>query len=389
MDQKQKFIHVYLSGQYTMTECCRLFDISRETGHKMWRRFQEQGLVGLEPRSRAPRHCPHALDAQTVHRFSELRRHHPSWGPVKLIAYLSKRHPEQALPAPSTVGALLKRQGLVRCRKRRARPARFVSELGGYYGPNAVWCADYKGEFRCRNAKLCYPLTISDGYSRAFLRCQGLCSTNRYDAQKVFEGAFREFGLPDAIRTDNGPPFSSPSGISRLSVWWVMLGIRPVRIAPGKPTQNGRHERIHRTLKEDLLNLGVEKNLRAQQRAFDRFIHEYNHQRPHQALGHDTPASRYVPSLKQYPTKLREPHYAEHFKVVRLNAQGELVYNQRRYAISSVLARLPVGIVDAPQGPERLYFGPLILGYFSPKRGFKRGAPLPPKAPTPIFQTPD
>ena len=337
MDEKQRFIKTLLRGRHSMSECCRLFGVSRETGHKMWRRFQKEGLRGLEERSRAPKHRPQAISAQMAHRLCELRRDHPTWGPVKLVGYLANRFPEDRFPAPSTVGELLKREGLVRARKRRARPGRYESELGGYYGPNAVWGADYKGEFRCTNGKRCYPLTISDGFSRALLRCQGLCSTNRFDAQKVFDGAFREFGLPDAIRTDNGSPFSGPSGVSQLSIWWVLLGIRPVRIARGKPTQNGRHERIHRTLKQDLLRFGVEKNLRAQQRAFERFMQEYNQERPHQALGNVTPASRYVASPRRYPTKLREPEYADETEVLRLNRQGELLWQGRHYAISPLV----------------------------------------------------
>jgi len=375
MQEKEKFIRAYLTGKHSMSECCRLFGVSRETGHKMWRRFQCEGMAGLQPQSRAPKHRPHSIDAVLSQRLCELRRKHPSWGPVKLVAYLSRRESSRRWPAPSTVGELLKREGLVRKRKRRARPLHCSSDVAGYVGPNAVWCADYKGDFRCGNGKRCVPLTISDGYSRMLLRCQSLYSTNALDAKRVFTATFREFGLPDSIRTDNGCPFSSVSGLSVLSVWWVLLGIRPVRSRPGRPTENGRHERIHRTLIDDVLSFGVEKDLHAQQRAFDRFVFEYNELRPHQSLAGATPSSRYLKSTKPYPTKLREPAYANHAFVERIDKVGGLIYKGRTHQISPLLSGLPVGILCGDDGWERLYFGPLLLGHFTRRAHFKRGRP--------------
>jgi len=377
MKEKERFIELCLSKKHTMSDCCRMSGISRQTGHKMWRRFKAEGMAGLAPHSRAPMRQANAIESTLAQQLIEVRIAHPGWGPRKVVAHLRNTHPEMELPAPSTVGELFKREGLIRAKKRRARPARYNTELGGYHGPNAVWCADFKGQFACGNKKLCYPLTISDGYSRALLRCHALSSTKTRASKRVFEATFKEFGLPDAIRTDNGSPFSSVAGISRLSLWWILLGIAPLRITPGKPTQNGRHERIHRTMVDELLRFGVEKNMRGQQRAFDVFTNDYNHKRPHEALANKTPASVYVPSVKRYPTKLREPQYADTTLVYRLNKHGELLRKGRRYPICSLLANYPVGITvandGADEGIEKLFFGPLQLAHFHPKRGFKRG----------------
>lgn len=206
-----------------------------------------EGQQGLAPRSRAPKSNRRAVKGSTIELLAELRRKHPGWGPRKLIGVAAKQYPELQLPAASTLGEHLKRRGLVKKRTRRERAAKYHTELGGYHGPNAVWCADYKGQFRCGNGKLCYPLTISDGYSRMLLRCYSAAATDLRTAKKVFDAAFREFGRPDAILTDNGSPFSGVHGVSQLSIWWVMLGIIPLRARPAKPSDNGRHERIHRT----------------------------------------------------------------------------------------------------------------------------------------------
>ena len=374
MEEKMQFIKARLSGEYSMVECCRLFGISRETGYKWWKRFCQGGEFGLQEKSRAAHRHDNAMDGAMAAWLCEIRRKHPKWGPRMILGRLKLKHPDKHFPSPSTVGALFLREGLVRKTKRGARSGDYSSDVGGYYGPNAVWCADFKGQFRCGNGCLCYPLTISDGFSRSLLRCQSLRGTEGSASKKVFESAFREFGLPDAIRTDNGVPFSSVSGVSPLSIWWVKLGITPLRIQPGKPTQNGRHERIHRTMKQDV---PIEKNLRAQQRAFDEFTQDYNYHRPHQSLNDQTPAMLYTASTKPYPTKLREPEYEEVATVERVSKAGALKWKEKTIAMTPLLAGEPIGIVLADDDRHQVYYGPILLGVISKKGAFLKGRPKP------------
>ena len=355
MDEKQAFVERKLAGM-SMSENCRLSGISRQTGYKIWNRFVAEGWQGLAARSRAPKSNRRAVKSSTIELLVELRRKHPGWGPRKLIEVAAQKNPNIKMPAASTLGKHLKRRGLVKKRTRRARAAKYHTELGGYHGPNAVWCADYKGQFRCGNKKMCYPLTISDGYSRMLLRCHSARGTDLRTARKVFDAAFREFGLPDAIRTDNGTPFSGIYGISQLCIWWVMLGIVPLRGRPSKPCDNGRHERIHRTMVDELLQFRIASNLRAQQRDFDAFTKTYNKVRPHDALGGKTPSDVFTKSTRLYPTKLRETTYLPDTEVLRANKQGRIEVGRRAH-----------------------------LGYIHPKRGFLRG--VPPRGTNPKLHT--
>ncbi len=247
MEERAKFVVECIRGELTMSELCRKYEISRKTGYKWWARFQIDGRSNLSDRSRAA-HChPNATPEEVATILVGARKEHPTWGPRKLLAYLTYRYPRLVLPSASTVGGLLKRHGMSRPRRPRCRTPPYSVPFLGCDEPNAVWCADFKGSFALGNGRRCNALTISDAYSRYLLRCEGLGHIDDPRVRPIFESAFCEFGLPAAIRTDNGPPFSTiaPGGLSRLAIWWIKLGIRPERIAPGAPQQNGRHERMH------------------------------------------------------------------------------------------------------------------------------------------------
>jgi transposase InsO family protein len=322
-DQRVQFVVEALYGSSGIAELCRSFGISRKTGYKWLARYDQDGAAGLVDRSRAPRHHPNALASTTASRLLRVREQHPTWGARKLLAWLRAHEPELALPAVSTVYAMLKRLNLVRPRRFRRRVPPMSSPFAACGAPNDTWCVDFKGWFRVGDGTRCDPLTISDAFSRFLLRCEAVPGTRGVDVRPVFEAAFREFGLPNAIRSDNGPPFASTGagGLSRLSVWWVRLGIRPERIEPGKPEQNGRHERMHLTLKQETAR-PPRHSVRAQQFSFDRFRHVFNNERPHEALGQQTPATIYEPSLRRMPARVPEMTYPEHFEVRHVRRNG-------------------------------------------------------------------
>lgn len=372
MEERKLFIRAVLAGQHEMAELCRVFGISRKTGYKWWARFQEQGQPGLSEVSRAPAHHPNAVSDEVVRAVIEARRAHPRWGARKLVAWLERRQPERSWPAPSTVGEILRREGLVCRRKRRSRTGDYTSKLAGYYGPNAVWCADFKGQFKTLDHRWCYPLTISDGFSRFLLRCEALAKTDAVLAWPVFDAAFCEYGLPDVMRTDNGVPFSSTSGLSALAIWWVKLGIRPERITPGRPTQNGRHERIHRTMLDELSCVPA-PNRSEQQRTFDCFRREYNEERPHEALDMQPPSTRYAASTRRYPTKLRQPEYPDGYRTERIEHDGFLHLEKTPVYVSRRLVGEPVGIKPKEDGTREVFYGPLFLGTIDAKGRLIRG----------------
>ena len=302
VDERVRFVRRLLDGE-AMTALCEEFGISRKTGYKIFQRYQQIGVRGLTDRSRRPyRHAnqlPGAVEALIV----RLKKDRPTWGAPKIRERLRQRWPEIAAPAISTVHAVLDRHGLVTHRRRRRRPRLTGTPLTAVSQPNGLWCADYKGEFLLRNQRYCYPLTITDYATRYLLACEALSTTQERYAFSVFERTFQDFGLPEAIRTDNGVPFASAHalyGLSKLAVWWLRLGIRLERIAPGHPEQNGRHERMHRTLKAETTRPAA-ANLAAQQRKFNAFRQEFNQQRPHEALDLETPAACYTPSLRSIP----------------------------------------------------------------------------------------
>jgi len=365
MKQRVKFVLDYESGLYTMSELCERFGISRETGYKMWARYEGDGLAGLEERSRAPKSCSHKTASAVEREIIKARRAHRTWGPVTLLGYLKRTQPQLGLPAPSTAGDILKRAGLVQPRRRR----RQVRHPGRPYvpmaSPNDVWTADFKGQFRMRDGRYCYPLTVLDGYSRYLFACRARYSTEGGGARSVFKRLFCEFGLPLQILTDNGSPFASTGlgGLSKLSVWWIKLGIHPIRIEPGQPQQNGRHERMHRTLKADATRPAC-ANIGAQQRAFERFRCCYNDERPHRSLHGQVPASLYERSPRPFPQREPPIRYPAHFEVRKVCANGCVKWHDRFVFISHVLTAEPLGFEPIDDGVWSIYFGPVLLARF-------------------------
>ena len=344
-----KFIADLGSELYGMSELCGKHGISRKTGYKWKERFTQEGSEGLKDRSRAPKHSPRQTSSEIAERLLELRRQHPSWGPRKLLAWLEKHEPGPDWPQASTVGGLLKRAGLIgSCRRRAARAHSVAVARTEASGPNEVWTSDFKGEFRTGDGRLCYPLTVVDGFSRFVLVIQGLPSVAAPGAWPMFERAFREYGLPRVIRTDNGNPFASSSalaGLSRLSVRWIKLGITLERIQPGHPEQNGRHERMHRTLKAETTRPPA-ASATDQQALFDRFRHEYNEQRPHEALGQRPPSELYQSSSRPYPGRIPQPEYPGHYEVRSVSRGGEIKWRGRFLFLSQALSGERVGLEE-------------------------------------------
>jgi putative transposase len=364
MDERMRFIVEHGRGEHGMAELCRAHGISRKTGYKWLARYQAAGIEGLTERSRAPQRRPGQIESAIAERLVAERAAHPTWGPRKLVARLRQREPEVVWPAASTVGDVLRRAGLTIPRRTR----RHASPTGG--GPpaacteaNAVWCADFKGQFHTQDGSLCYPLTISDAASRFFLRCQILPGVSGDRVQPLFEATFREYGLPTAIRTDNGPPFGSTglAGLTELAVWWIELGIRPDRGRPGHPQDNGRHERLHRTLKAETAAPPA-ATVRAQQAAFDAFRREYNTERPHEALGQVPPSSQYTPSLRPFPARLQPPTYPTADLVKRVRPNGAIRWRGTEIYVAAPLAGRPLGLTDRGDGHWEVAFGPLLLG---------------------------
>jgi transposase InsO family protein len=365
MDQRTQFIADYLRDRLSVTELCGLYGVSRKTGYKWIDRYLIYGPQGLEERPRKPNTSPRQTPDYVVAAILEARRRHPSWGAKKLLSILGKRHARWPWPARSTVCDILSRHGLVpKKRKRRVigHPGKPTSPIDA---PNDVWSADFKGHFKTGDGRYCYPLTITDGYSRFLLSCQALSSTSVAEAKPVFTRVFKEFGLPKRIRTDNGVPFATNTlaRLSQLSAWWVRLGILPEFIEPGKPQQNGRHERMHRTLKAETTR-PPGANLRAQQQKFNHFREEFNHERPHEALDMHPPASYYEPSPRQMPRKLPPLEYPDRFEVRYVSANGGIRWNGQWVNVSITCAGEYVGLEEIDDGVWNVYFGPLKLGRF-------------------------
>src|SRR5215831_8109248 len=338
MEEKLRFIFEYEQSEQAMTDLCRKYGIARETGYVWVRRYRLAGLEGLGERSRAAQRHPNQTPEKIEQSVLELRQAHMNWGPRKLKRVLERDEPGRIWPAASTIGALLKREGLTAVRRKRRRTAPYGQPLAHADGPNRVWCADFKGWFRTGDGERIDPLTISDAFSRYLLRCQAVEKTDSMRIQAIFEAAFREYGMPEAIRTDNGAPFASTAiaGLSRLAVWGMKLGIVPERIEAGHPEQNGRHERMHRTLKQETAQPPA-ANRREQQRAMERFRQEYNQVRPHEALGMQTPAAVYEPSPRSYPARIPEPEYPHDMQVLHVKSQGQFRWKKQDVFLSEVL----------------------------------------------------
>ena len=365
MTQRRDFVEDYFRRLYSMTDLCAHYGISRRIGYKWLRRFEVDGWAGLEDRRRTPHHRPHQVPEPLCRLIIAARQAHPTWGPRKLLPYLRRRHPGWAWPAASTMGAVLKRAGLVRGRPRRrplGHPGRPYTLMDA---PNVVWTADFKGHFKTGDGQYCYPLTVVDGFSRYLLACQALARPTTAASRPVFERLFREYGLPQRIRTDNGAPFASCAlgRLSQLSAWWIRLGITPELIEPAHPEQNGRHERLHRTLKREATRPAAATRA-TQQWRFTHFRQEYNEVRPHEALGQQPPTLVYTPSARPLPHPLPALEYPPHFQVRLVSANGGVRWKSAWVNCSHVLAGEYVGFEEVEDGIWAMYYGPLLLGRF-------------------------
>jgi putative transposase len=367
-DERLQFIVETFESDSNIAELAASFGVSRKTAYKWLARFEAQGPPGLIDRSHAPLSHPHAVSEEVEARIVEVRADHPTWGPRKLLAFLARHEPELPLPAASTVAVLLKRRNLSKPRRRHRRIEPGRSPFAEDSGPNDVWCVDFKGQFRLGDGSMCYPLTVTDAYSRYLLACVALRSTSVAGARKVFDALFRQRGLPLAIRSDNGVPFAckGPGALTALSAWWLALGIRHDRTEPGHPEQNGRHERMHLTLEEAIHPRPP--NITQQQQAFDAFRREYNEQRPHDALAQRTPADFYVPSPRLLPRTLSAIDYPlDHVRRLVM-VDGSIRWHQRRIYISAALSGYEVGIVETTSGARDTYFADVKLGYIRDDR---------------------
>lgn len=366
--ERLQFVRDARDRLVSFTELCALYGISRTTGYKWLHRAEQSGLAFLDELSRRPHSCPHATPPALQARLLEARRRHPTWGPRKLLALVrrgDRRHGAGfAWPARSTVAELLRRNGLTAKRRRRHTRPHPGRPLTPMTAPNVIWTADFKGQFRLGNGHYCFPLTVQDGFSRYLLGCRGLTSTSMAESRPVFQRLFQEYGLPEIIRSDNGVPFatSALARLSQLSVWWIRLGIYPELIEPSHPEQNGRHERMHRTLKRTARPPAPTG--RSQQHRFDLFRTEYNEVRPHEALADATPASLYTCSPRPYPNTLPPLEYPASFEVRLVSDNGGIKWNRQWVNVSQVLGGEYIGLEEIDDGEWNVYLGRMKLGRF-------------------------
>ncbi|MBU0768581.1 MAG: IS481 family transposase [Proteobacteria bacterium] len=364
MDERMKFVGRLLTGE-KMSHLCKEFGISRVTGYKIWDRYQEDGSRGLYNRSRAPHQHPNQIPFEIEQLIVRFKKEKPNWGAPKIRELVSSRYPTIKLPAVSTVHCVLDRHGLVNKKKRRDKYHATASYLSTPKEPNDLWCTDFKGQFRMGNHEYCYPLTLSDFVSRFVISCEALESTEINPCFAVFEETFQEYGLPIAIRSDNGTPFAGGNSIwnlTRLSVWWIRLGIRLERIKPGCPQQNGRHERMHRTLKLEATKPPA-SNLLQQQEKFDQFRDEFNFERPHQALDMKRPADVHKKSSREY-RGLTDLVYPGYDKSLLISNCGRVCLKKQKIHISKAFANQLVGLNKVDDGIWQVDFMDYVLGYF-------------------------
>ena len=367
MDERMSFIVDCLRGDIPMAALCAAYGISRKTGYKWLARYRAHGPAGLEDLSRAPRRHGRSMAPETAAAIVALRRERPHWGPRKLRAVLMREHPGQAWPAASTMGDLLRAEGLVRPRRRRRLLAAPSRTLRAAEAPNDVWCIDFKGWFRTRDGERCDPLTVTDAYSRYLLACV-ILPPRTAEVRAAVEELFKRYGLPLAMRSDNGPPFAGPGagGLSRLSVDWLKAGIVLERIDPGQPQQNGRHERMHKTLKAETAKPPAASR-EEQQRRFDRFREDFNEYRPHEALGQQPPAAFYHPSPRPWPERPAEPWYDPWHAVRRVRTDGSIKWGGDLVFIAEPLAGETVGIAETESGHWIVRFADIDLGIIDQK----------------------
>lgn len=366
MEQKVLFISDYLRERYNFSTLCTHYGISRRTGYKWVARYDKQGIDGLDEQSRRPHQCPHQTPYRLRQAIIELRTQGYSRpGPKKLQTLLGQRYPNEVIPSQTTIHTILKHAGLIKPRKRRRRVSPYTEPFAPVHEPNELWSVDFKGQFKLANGRWCYPLTVMDHHSRYLIACQSLSSVKTLGTQRVFTYLFKEYGLPERIRSDNGTPFASKAtaGLSRLSMWWIRLGILPERIEAGKPQQNGRHERMHRTLKQETTRPPAQ-SMKTQQRRFESFQQTYNYERPHEALAQTTPASHYQSSSRSWPNKLPELVYPDYYDVRKVSHCGGVYWRNGMVYVSHLLHDEWVGMEEVDDGIWRIYYGPIRLGQF-------------------------
>lgn len=389
MKERTQLVSLFQTGKYTVAELAGEFGVSCKTAYKWLGRFAEAGVSGLQEHSRAPHQHPNATPLSVVQAVLQAKADHPTWGPAKLLPPPAEGNSlAAAWPAVSTRGSILARAGLVKPRRHKRRITPWTAPFQYADQPNAVWCADFKGWVRTQDGTRCDPLTMSDAHSRMLLCCQIVSKTDYPHVRPVFERAFREYGLPCAIRTDNGPPFASVGvgGLSPLAAWWVKLGITPERIQPGHPEENGRHERMHRTLKAETMRPPAATPTAQQQRC-DTFRLVYNTQRPHQALGQVPPATLYVPSPRPYPLRMQDPVYPPLTEVRRVRSNGQIKWRGELVFVTEALVGELVGISEH-QDSWLVSFGPILLGRLRPHQStLDRLPPSPAIPPEKIFVT--
>src|SRR3990167_10903725 len=369
IEQKMLFISDWLKDEFSFKDLCNRYQVSRKTGYALVNRYNLEGADAFQQKSRIRHYHPNAITDEIKSIVIATKQRYPNWGPVKLRDWLEINYPDGSWPASSTIGDCLKKHGLVKLRHKRRRVPAHSAPLVHCNAVNQVWSADFKGQFRLGNkGNYCYPLTISDNFSRYLLACHGLLSPNTEEAILLFEKIFYEYGLPYAIRTDNGQPFAGLGigGLTRLSIWWLKLGIIPERIEPGCPEQNGRHERMHRTLKDSTAKPSKE-NFKDQQKCFDDFKEEYNHQRSHQALDGKRPGDVYARSLRFMPNKLEEIYYPDNFEVRKVRTNGQIKCFGKKYFISELLRREPIGLEMIDEKKAIIYFSKAKLGMIDAK----------------------
>lgn len=364
VDLRTEFMNRVIGGE-SVAQLCREYGISRKTGDKFKQRFKRLGEAGLLDQSRAPNVIPHRTPPELVALIVAERNRHPTWGPKKLKHVLETRL-KRVLPAPSTIGDILTRGGLVQARVPRRRVPAQATILREAHAPNDVWCIDYKGQFRLGDRSLCYPLTLTDQRSRFILGCEAMNAISDEAAREACEEIFRRYGLPKAIRSDNGVPFASSglANLTQLSAYWIRLGIELERIRPAHPEENGQHERMHRTLKSETTR-PARTNLLQQQECFDAFVEEFNRDRPHEALGMKRPAQVYKASPRKLPASLPDPHYPEHDDVVQVSRIGLVYFRRKQVYVSSALAYQYVGLREENDGRWLVTFMNINLGHLT------------------------
>jgi len=362
LDERLRFVRDFESGHWSMTELCERYGVSRPTGYKWIARHRAGGEAGLADGSHAPHQCPHRTPAG-VEALILAARHEYGWGAKKLRQVLRTRYPAWSWPARSTFNEILERHALLRKNRRRRKWTHPGATPLQTDHPNQVWPADFKGQFRTGDGRYCYPLTVTDHFSRRLLACHGLLAVKSADTKRVFRTLFRDVGLPDAIRTDNGAPFASTGihGLSALNLWWMQLGIVHQRIPPSSPQENGTHERMHRDLKRETTRPAA-SSLRAQQRRFTAFRNRYNDERPHEGIGDRTPSSLWMPSPRPYPERIAPPVYPGHLEVRRVSTAGTFRLHAHQPFLSQVLRGEDIGLEEVGDGIWNIVYYSTLLG---------------------------